>query len=161
MNIDELIQSLKQAKRLMREHGEKALKTAFIEFFDKCPEIVEICWTQYTPYFNDGDACTFSVDDVVYHTQEHVVNEGSFAGWEYLSEICAYYDACCAQAGCEWADPPTPPRRLTEAEQRLMDAVEELLPLFGLEDLLQSTFGDHVCVRATRDGFHTEEYDHD
>lgn len=27
--------------------------------FAKYPELKTISWTQYTPYFNDGDPCTF------------------------------------------------------------------------------------------------------
>jgi len=31
----------------------------FKEIFESCPELVGVRWTQYTPYFNDGDACNF------------------------------------------------------------------------------------------------------
>lgn len=29
--------------------------------FEKYPELQSVSWTQYTPYFNDGDACTFGI----------------------------------------------------------------------------------------------------
>ncbi len=34
--------------------------------FDKYPDVEDISWTQYTPYFNDGDECVFGVrnDDI-------------------------------------------------------------------------------------------------
>jgi hypothetical protein len=49
----------------MREKSKELMKEAFREFLTKYDEVVEnIFWTQYTPYFNDGEACEFSVNDV-------------------------------------------------------------------------------------------------
>lgn len=33
------------------------------EFFKKFPEARTVSWNQYTPYFNDGDECVFSVNE--------------------------------------------------------------------------------------------------
>ena len=30
------------------------------KIFDTFPEVKSVSWTQYTPYFNDGEECTFS-----------------------------------------------------------------------------------------------------
>jgi hypothetical protein len=32
-------------------------------FFEECPKVQALVWTQYTPYFNDGDECIFSVNE--------------------------------------------------------------------------------------------------
>ena len=40
-----------QSKKLLEE-GSKFL-------FDNYPELQKFSWTQYTPYFNDGEQCTF------------------------------------------------------------------------------------------------------
>lgn len=49
----------------MRENSKELMKEAFRGFLEKYDEVVEsIFWTQYTPYFNDGEACEFSVNDV-------------------------------------------------------------------------------------------------
>ena len=48
----------------MREKSKLLMKEAFREFLGKYNEVVEnVYWTQYTPYFNDGEACEFSVHD--------------------------------------------------------------------------------------------------
>jgi hypothetical protein len=48
----------------MREKSKDLMKEAFREFFTKYDRVVEnVYWTQYTPYFNDGEACEFSVHD--------------------------------------------------------------------------------------------------
>lgn len=36
----------------------------FTEIFDKHPTINYFAWTQYSPYFNDGDECTFSRHEI-------------------------------------------------------------------------------------------------
>ena len=49
----------------MQEKSKELMKEAFRDFFETYDNVVEnIFWTQYTPYFNDGDACEFSVHDV-------------------------------------------------------------------------------------------------
>lgn len=49
----------------MRDNSKELMKEAFRGFLEKYDEVVEsLFWTQYTPYFNDGEACEFGVHDV-------------------------------------------------------------------------------------------------
>lgn len=48
----------------MQAVARPVIKEAATEIFDVCPEIHSFHWHQYTPYFNDGEPCTFSVHDV-------------------------------------------------------------------------------------------------
>ena len=49
---------------LVKTEGKKALKEFVKEFFDATGGTVKaLRWRQYTPYFNDGDACEFHVHD--------------------------------------------------------------------------------------------------
>lgn len=50
-----------EAMVALRRDGEAALKASFVEFFAAYPEVEAIKWQQYTPYFNDGEACCFGV----------------------------------------------------------------------------------------------------
>lgn len=43
----------------LQKTGEQFLAQNFKELFEKYPKLEKISWTQYTPYFNDGDECTF------------------------------------------------------------------------------------------------------
>ena len=62
---DEMNKKLAALKAEMQRESKELMKEAFKEFFSKYGEVVEcIFWTQYTPYFNDGEACTFSVNEV-------------------------------------------------------------------------------------------------
>lgn len=43
----------------LQETGEQFLIEHFKETFNKHQNLKEVRWTQYTPYFNDGEECTF------------------------------------------------------------------------------------------------------
>lgn len=47
-----------EAANLAKEHFDEKSK----ELFEKYPDLIDFSWTQYTPYFNDGDECTFRVN---------------------------------------------------------------------------------------------------
>jgi hypothetical protein len=51
-------------KEEMQENSKVLMKEAFREFFEKYDVVDNVFWTQYTPYFNDGESCEFSVGDV-------------------------------------------------------------------------------------------------
>jgi hypothetical protein len=44
----------------LQKTGEKFLLENFKDTFKKYPQLDRVSWTQYTPYFNDGEECTFS-----------------------------------------------------------------------------------------------------
>lgn len=44
----------------LQKTGEKFLLEHFKDTFSKYPNLKQVQWTQYTPYFNDGEECTFS-----------------------------------------------------------------------------------------------------
>jgi hypothetical protein len=49
----------------MKEKSKILMKQEFSDFFEKYGDIVsKIFWTQYTPYFNDGESCEFSVHEI-------------------------------------------------------------------------------------------------
>src|SRR5690348_1020347 len=48
------------------------LVTYFKNAFDK--GVKAIAWSQYTPYFNDGEACEFGVGDIAFTSNSKVVS---------------------------------------------------------------------------------------
>ena len=62
MNLQEIKNQYDAAVEAAKKSGQDASKEVFKEFFEQFPEVDKIQWTQYTPYFNDGDACTFGVN---------------------------------------------------------------------------------------------------
>jgi hypothetical protein len=49
-----------EAKKQMEQTAKEAFAEMVTEFFDENSDLISFGWTQYTPYFNDGDVCEFS-----------------------------------------------------------------------------------------------------
>lgn len=60
--------TIKSLEKEMKKMGGEAFYNELKPLFEKYPEVKFVNWTQYTPHFNDGDECTFSVNiyDVLY-----------------------------------------------------------------------------------------------
>lgn len=60
----------------MKEKSKVLMKEEFAVFFEKYDGVVaNLFWTQYSPYFNDGEACEFGVHDVWLTLQSDIDNE--------------------------------------------------------------------------------------
>lgn len=68
-----------QKKRLAEDIGSKPFFEAFQKLTKVVPEITRLSWTQYTPHWNDGEACYFSVHEWFYDAE---IN-GQFFEGEY------------------------------------------------------------------------------
>jgi len=56
----ELKKKIAEAKKAMETTAKSAFAEMAEEFFEENPDIIAFGWTQYTPYWNDGDVCEFS-----------------------------------------------------------------------------------------------------
>lgn len=86
MERTEFLELIKEHKELIRnqqkrmsEITKKMIEKFFKEFFERNKEIHKVGWVQYTPYFNDGDACNFSV-----HSDNIYINGINVYDDEYL-----------------------------------------------------------------------------
>ncbi|MFE7797020.1 hypothetical protein [Nocardia sp. NPDC057440] len=118
------------------------------------PEVGSIQWTQYTPYFNDGDACIFSTNDPRIRVRGVGSEEGDNEDG-YLTEWDIVYGN-----DPKYSKTPKYPQvsdELLTALQKLESALES-----GAHDVkLRQYFGDPAEVTATREGFDVEFYDHE
>lgn len=64
--VDDLTRLRDEYKNKIKEAGEETIKSALTDLFNNNPQLLAIKWDQYTPYFNDGDECVFSVYDPQY-----------------------------------------------------------------------------------------------
>lgn len=131
-------EAIEAAQKRVRNEGQEALKGAFQELFAAEPRLEGIQWTQYTPYFNDGDTCTFSVGEA----EVLIKSEGDGGSEEY--QYSDYY-------------------LKGEAKKTFQEVKEKVDELFGFldADIMLAVFGDHVQVTANAEGFNVEEYSHD
>lgn len=135
------------------------------------PEVTAVTWTQYTPYFNDGDACTFSVYEprvilnyatsvaTDMHDDDEEVDVKSYSEYE-LYEYDRGPDGRVKSYDKENRIYLLDGHSTVELADRL-DSFGKLLESGAFNIDLLKSFGDPAEVRATKDGFSVEHYDHE
>ncbi len=113
-------------------------------FFESLQEmgVERFSWTQYTPYFNDGEPCEFRVSEELI---EIVINGEEF------NEIYDLYDYRDGE------------RVFEKPEHEKVFDLNIMEELKLNENLMLAIFGDHVkcTVNVSERKIETEEYDHD
>jgi hypothetical protein len=122
-------------QKKIETEGKAALKEEFTAFFRDNPKNTAVRWRQYTPYFNDGDPCTFGVGEFTYKIDGKLDDGGDYEDGFYST----------------WGSEIKGHKRVAEAFEK---AVRDT-------DVFESIFGDYVRVTATPEGFEVEEYSHD
>lgn len=134
----------------------------FLELIDAVldtPGIEALKWTQYTPYFNDGEPCEFDVREgsVKLSEQFGTAEEGDYGdGW--LDEYSVYGYTTPGDYGKE--------NREYSLNGHSTVEIKEALEKFNaatssFESVARANFGDHAEVTATKEGFSVEYYEHD
>lgn len=139
---DSLVAGMEAAKEQVRVAGKQAVAALFKAFFEEYPAVKAVGWTQYTPYFNDGEPCVFGVGEPYLTTKS-----GDF------SEMSSLYDDEDDESGYCFKSDYYLKGPLKTAIGRLAASMDN--------DIFESAFGDHVLVIATPAGFHVNEYNHD
>lgn len=152
MNIDEYLARKKEMETLLKKEGKGAIMGFIGNFMETNPEIKALRWNQYTPYFNDGDACVFSLGDVWYLNREPEKEDFEINPWDENGE-----------PGTGWMDGGGSNKSPKALKQRFSAFANKL---DKLGDMLESVFGDHIEVFVYRDKAgvlktKVSEYDHD
>lgn len=129
------------------------------------PTIVEFGWSQYTPYFNDGEPCEFSADEPWVRTTAEVnTEEESFSEYDLdlwghpsLGKVTGHWEG-------EW-----PNRKYVkdgyegpdEARYNRCRALSRALQSGAFDNVLLEHFGDHARITVRKDGIEVEFYEHD
>lgn len=150
------IENYKAAKEKINSLLDEARETARAAFregangiFAKFPGLQQFTWTQYTPYFNDGDTCHFSVDRDYFNV--------IFKGIDY--HIDCYGNSALIHDvtnGGEIEDSHEDCQTL----KSVGEAISDLLCVFEDRDFMDM-FDDHVSVTVTADDIQVDTYDHD
>lgn len=145
--LKEMNAELEQLKAKHLEKSKAMFTNIAKSIFDKHDVLLSFGWTQYTPYFNDGDECVFSANiDYPYINginvdDNHALHETTYekVDGKYQSIPNKAYDPALGAA---------------------LKDVEELLSNID-ESALRDLFGDHVKITVTREGTKVENYRHD
>lgn len=133
------------------------LLKAFAEQFKANPTVKCMLWTQYTPYFNDGDPCTFGVNNE-YACRARLPMPGDVGSWKVVAGAAPTGDPTAYMADADFFDGwEYRNEQIDEAQQSTMDNFLQGLP----DDLLARALGDGVKVFVWEGGILTDEYSHD
>ncbi|KQX43521.1 hypothetical protein ASD97_25960 [Streptomyces sp. Root63] len=132
------------------------------------PTIVEFGWRQYTPYFNDGDTCDFSVHGLwVKTTVEQELEDSGTEEFEVYDLEADYHPSLGAVNGHwegEWSNRSYVRDSYEGPDEARYDRCQDLdraLQSGAFETVLLDTFGDHAMVTVRKAGIEVEFYDHD
>lgn len=148
--FEAIAQKKAELDKLIAETGEKAVKRALRDAFTSCPSLKKIVWTQYTPYFMDGDPCVFSFNGL------HA-DFGKEVGYPYGEDVdpedCSIYDLW--ECGSNYRVPTG----IEDEHWQMLDKLNG--DFYANEELLLACFGDHVKVTVTPTELTVDQYDHD
>lgn len=149
------LDNLREIKRVQKEFdqkisklGKKAAKELLELFFDKNPDINAIRWSQYTPYYSDGDTCEFGIWDILVSFDATPKDEGVY------HEMHDYGEHPLTESGKNKEYIAS----LKKKVERFREKMEEISKIF------QHAFGDHIQVTVFNDGKLTlsiDSYEHE
>lgn len=168
-NVIDVVARFREAQETLRAVTAEGLLPVFAEAFRRNPLIKCMIWTQYTPYFNDGDPCEFSAHVDRGGARSHFPPRGTLSGWDVVAgkmpdlprgdEIDGFttpedYDD--PVLGYGYSSKGDGNEAALEQAGAVSQAVADLP-----EDLLESVFGDGVKVLVWEGGILTTGYSHD
>ncbi len=176
-NVRRAQKTIEETRKALSEQLKQQTAVLFKEFFAAHPAVKSIAWTQYTPYFNDGDPCTFRVGEVqlrfgaVPKAVPKVVTESDEVeeiDEEDVEDEDDDDDDGDDEGYCSWTLANAKDSRWIEEAHRPL-ITPELLEDFKWvtkivesdPDSMEMIFGDHARVIATKNGITVEEYEHE
>jgi hypothetical protein len=169
--FDQAITQITQQRKSFVALAKKAMSAGFKEIFDTFPTVEGIRFVGYTPYFNDGDACEYSLGEITAKLTASGPLDMACSGYN-CKNIVGNADKHCNQCGKKQ---PTLAERaeiwhdsydLKKSDPALRSTLSLLdKKLRGIEDEVKEIFGDHAQITVSlKDGqvvFNVSKYDHE
>ena len=124
--------------------------------FEKYPTLESFGWSQYTPYFNDGETCIFYANTSYLSVNEECVDEADWSqktkvlNWGTWNKDTKKYEGRVEEDNVDY-DPI-----LTEASNEIVNFLEQFD-----NDFYLIKFGDHAEITVNKNGVDISDYDHD
>jgi hypothetical protein len=143
---------LQEKQAAYQKECQQLLHTVFASFFDVCPSVKAVYWTQYAPSFNDGDPCVFSVNSVSFCNS---TNEKALADAMDEEDLSDHL----TEDGKEVVALETWSSRFSEFFPKdECKALESFISSSTMKGAMEAIFGSGVSVIATKEGFKAEDY---
>jgi len=146
-SLDLLIQEFTEQQERFQKVAQERLKEYFAEFWEKNPAIKAVHWSQYAPYFNDGDPCTFRVHDPYFTNAEG----------DDLDDLTSWGEYDGEKDGV-WSDQDP---KFDGVDVESTQSLAKLLTSGVMEPIMKIMFGSDNVIVATREGFSVDYAEHD
>lgn len=148
--LDEFVaqqKALQEQQEALANQAREVIVGGFKAIFDEYPQLTSVRWTQYTPYFNDGDECVFSANTDYFKMNVVIDEDGDDDG----------------EGSEEWEDFDYQSDSYTGEHSNMNEPYKKTKSFLSnfSEANLKAAFGDHCEVVITKDGVDIEGYDHD
>lgn len=133
--------------------AQEKLKEVILLFWNENPGVKVITWTQYAPYFNDGEPCEFGVNDITYSNAVDYDDIRALSCGDYDGDTPGIWavsswntESSIKKVGATGADP--------ESIKKFSGFIESE----AMENVLKTVLGEDVRVVITRNGIACEDY---
>jgi hypothetical protein len=159
--IDTLVKEDEKLQKQRKEVGKEAIGK-LKELINMSPHIEAVRWNQYTPFFNDGEECTFQVNELEIKLSDEINGSGDREADEHHEEEFINFGEFGDQDITEYLNERTDVINFKEIAT-LGEVVEACNSVFDrlkeMEDTLEGVFGDHVQVTVTRKGIDIDKFE--
>ena len=152
-------------KRAMELKLQETMKEDFVAFFKANPYVGSVIWTQYTPYFNDGEPCEFSRHDFSFLPKLDAPPFSEDDEYEFDDpyDMNFFVESKYDSAAYKKLQNDFMEQYGSITFYGTSKAIEEFKAVLNTipDEVYEAAFGDGKKVIASIDGFETEHYDHD
>ena len=148
--FDTLIEDYNKMRAEFTKKCQAEITVLLQDIFKEFPELNVIKWTQYTPYFNDGEECIFSVNDPIFSNcdpEDENLTSYDYGGEDENVWVMVGYNH----------DDKSIPKGLPAVYKKL----EKIIQSDAMADVMKDAFGDHSEITVSRGGIQVTDYDHD
>jgi hypothetical protein len=149
-------EEIKKMKKEMIEASNKIFTELTKSIFEEHPKVKSFGWNQYTPYFNDGDTCTFSANTDYIRINEEYVDDSNWVN----ETIITNYGTWNREKKVYEGRTEVPNLNYDVELSKASDDITEFLSNFD-DEFFISQFGDHAEITVTAEGVSVDEYEHD
>lgn len=157
-NLDQIQTAIQAQINAAQAQFEKTFSDLVKDFFAAVPQIKSVTWTQYSPHFNDGDACTFSVHEVFFATDANE-NYGYYRDEEDEDDEEEDDGSVKPEffSGCTYS--LRQQTFLTPEQIKMCEKLDSLISCN--EDTMESMFGNGYMIVLRPEGKEVRYYEHD
>lgn len=139
----------REYQELLASQGQELIAALAADMFEKNPGLLTVKWDQYTPSFNDGDPCTFSIHEPrVKFTKEFYDSLTE----EEKTQMYRMDEDDAESPHLDFYEMAYYGRKKSKLKAVNHDLIEFYRAIQKVEDIMVRCFGDPVEVSIDRDG---------